>query len=180
MLFGCNIVQIDKILTLGQKQHISRLQLTETNILNRDIFCTICGQLLFIAYSSRPNISYSIAQLCQVLHKQISVKDCLSIIAIRTHLEDTKDLQLRYRPLDQASTELYVVTDSSYNSNRDKTSQFGIIICSVDEYNSCHSLHWETIKCQRITRSMLAEEGYSFSLGYDYGNSLKILLQQCL
>lgn len=175
---GCIINRIHNTITLCQNEHISRLKHTDIHTLDRDFFRTVRGQLLFIAQSSRPDISYAVAQLCQIPYEDISLQECQSLNLIATHLKETIELQLQYRPLDKHSTKLYVFTDSGYNSNRDKTSQLGLFICLVDKHDNCHTLHWASTKCQRITRSMLAGEVYSFSLGYDYGISLKLLLQQ--
>lgn len=79
--------------------------------------------------------------------------------------------------MDPKSIKLHVFVDKGYNTNRDNTSQRGVLICLVDANDSCQTLHWASSKCQRITRSMLAGEVYSFLLGYDYGYGLRRLLR---
>ena len=72
---------------------------------------------------------------------------------------------------------LFVFVDSGYNTNTDGTGQLGVFIFLADDTNKCHFLHWSSSMCPRITKSMLASETYSFSLGYDYGVSLRMLFQ---
>lgn len=162
---SCIINHVTNTLIVGQKEHISRLQLTNTNTLNRDFFRTVRGQLLLIAQNSRPDIFYSVPQLFQIPYEQISLQECQSINSIVTYLKSTPKLKLQCRPLHDSSSKLYVFTDSGYNSNPEMTSQLGILISLVDKFSNFHILHWASAKCQRITRSMLSGELYSFSLG---------------
>lgn len=138
---GCINNSSNNTLTLGQQEHIICLSLTDTNYRNREHFRTVRGQLLFITQSSRPDISYSVSQLCQVPFEAISIQDCHRLNKVVSYLKNTPNLQLQYKSLDQKSTKLYVFTDSGYNSNREKTSQLGIIICLVDKFNNCQILH---------------------------------------
>lgn len=56
---------------LYQDNHIDRLQLFDVKNVDRDKFSTIRGQLLFIAQSSKPDIFYDVAQLCQVQYDAV-------------------------------------------------------------------------------------------------------------
>lgn len=98
---GCTINRIRNTITLCQNKHISRLKHTDTNALDKDYFRTVSEQLLFITQSSRPDISYSLAQLCQILYEQISLQNCHSLNLIVAHLKETTSLQLQYRSLDK-------------------------------------------------------------------------------
>lgn len=64
-------------------------------------------------------------------------------------------MTLRYVSLDRASMKLYVFMDSGHNTNRDNTSQLGVLICLMDVDGNCHVLHCASAKYQLITRSML-------------------------
>ncbi|CDF35631.1 unnamed protein product [Chondrus crispus] len=159
-----------------QDNHSSRLETLET--VDHDRFRTIRGQLLFIAQSSRPAIAYSVAQLCQVQYKTKTQRDVNALNNTVKHLQATTKLKLQYNKLNKNKVRLLVFMDSGYNTNRDGTSQLGVIIFMADDKNNCHFLHWISSKCPRITRSMLASETYAFSMGYDYGVSLKLLFKK--
>lgn len=93
------------------------------------------------------------------------------------HLKATKTTKLNYNKLDKDKLRLLVIVDSGYNTNNDKTSQLGTLIFIADYKKDCHFLHWSSSKCPRITSSMLASETYAFSLGSDYGVSLRMLFK---
>jgi len=145
---------------------------------DQDLFRTVRGQLLFIAQSSRPDIAYDVAQLCQVQYGHAIKKDFRLLNDTVTTLRDTKDLTLKYPTLNKDTLRLNVFVDSGYNTNKDGTSQLGMIIFLADDTNRCHFLHWSSSKCPRITRSMLASETYAFSNGYDYGVSLRMMFKK--
>jgi hypothetical protein len=93
-------------------------------------------------------------------------------------LQNTKTLTLKCPTLDKTTMKLYVIVDSGYNTNSDGTSQLGVIVLLSDATHRCQLLRWSSSKCPRITRSMLACETYAFSLGYEYGISLRMLLKE--
>jgi len=61
-------------------------------------------------------------------------------------------------------------------NNKDLTSQIGYVICLVNEEVIAESftvtgnlVHWQSSKCKRVTRSVLASEIYGLVNGFDLG-----------
>ena len=55
-------------------------------------------------------------------------------------------------------------TDSSFANNKGLSSQIGYVIVLADAQNNANIIHWQSIKCRRVTRSVLASELYALSL----------------
>ena len=89
-----------------------------------------------------------------------------------------------YTPLDLKNLKLYTMADASFANNKDMSSQMGYIIVLGNEIprtrftddNSPgvssfklhgNNLHWSSIKCKRVTRSVLASEIYAMAHGVD-------------
>lgn len=53
------------------------------------------------------------------------------------------------------------------------SSQIGYVIIMVDDNNIANLLHWSSIKCKRITRSILASELYTMVHGFDMVIAIK-------
>ena len=93
---------------------------------------------------------------------------------------------LRFIPIDLARAKLYIFTDGSFANNKDLTSQLGFIIVLGNEVSRTTSefsisgniLHWNSSKCKRVTRSVLASELYGMMNGFDAGIALSTTLQQ--
>lgn len=92
---------------------------------------------------------------------------------------------MTYVPIDLAKTKIMVFTDGSFANNRDLTSQIGFLITLVNEDFSekgCFKitgniLHWQSSKCKRVTRSVLASEIYGLTTGFDHSFTLASTLR---
>ena len=86
---------------------------------------------------------------------------------------------LKYVKLDHNDLQLVVFTDSSFANNRDLSSQIGYVICLADSTRA-NIIHWSSVKCKRVTRSVLAAELYGMAHGFDIGAVLKSTLTKLL
>jgi hypothetical protein len=73
-----------------------------------------------------------------------------------------------------------VFTDASFANNRDLSSQIGFVIVLTDRNQDANILHWSSIKCKRVTRSVLASELYALAHGFDIGAAIKSTIQKIL
>jgi hypothetical protein len=85
---------------------------------------------------------------------------------------------MRFVRLDEASLRLIAFTDSSFANNRDHSSQIGYVIVLVDKDDNANVIHWQSVKCRRVTRSVLASELYAMGLGFDIAATIRSTLNQ--
>jgi hypothetical protein len=81
---------------------------------------------------------------------------------------------------DEGSLKLLVFTDSSFANNPDYSSQIGFVIALADKNDQANILHWSSVKCKRVTRSVLASELYEMAHGFDIRAVLKSTLEQIM
>jgi hypothetical protein len=93
---------------------------------------------------------------------------------------DNQSRGLRFIPLDKDSLKLVVFTDSSFANNKDNSSQIGFVIALTDKNNDANIIHWSSIKCKRVTRSVLASELYGMAHGFDHGAVIKATIEKIL
>jgi hypothetical protein len=131
----------------------------------------------YIASVSQPEASFDLSFAAQVISPTI---------------EDTKALNkrlgwqmehatrgLRFVKLNTEELQLVVFTDSSFANNKDLSSQIGYVIVLMDS-TYANIIHWSSIKCKRVTRSVLASELYGLAHGFDVGAALKSTVDQIL
>ncbi len=73
-----------------------------------------------------------------------------------------------------------IFSDSFFANNRDLFSQIDYVICLTDSINTTNILHWFSIKCKRITRSVLAIELFAMIHDFDVDSILKAILTKML
>ncbi|POS88265.1 hypothetical protein EPUL_000613 [Erysiphe pulchra] len=80
---------------------------------------------------------------------------------------------LTFKSLDLDTVKLVVYTDASHANNSNISSQIGYVIVMMDSTNTANLIHWSSIKCKRVTRSVLAAELYAMAHGFDMGIAIK-------
>jgi hypothetical protein len=86
---------------------------------------------------------------------------------------------LRYVKLNQSFLRLVIFTDSSFAYNRDSFSQIEYVICLADSTHA-NILHWSSVKCKRVTRSVLTAELFAMIHDFDVDSILKIILTKMI
>ena len=66
------------------------------------------------------------------------------------------------------------------NVNFNLTSQIGYIICLTDTSNKTNIIHWSSIKCKKVTKSVLASKFYAMLQGFDVGAVIKSTTEEIL
>jgi hypothetical protein len=87
---------------------------------------------------------------------------------------------LRYVKLNQSSLQLVVFTDFSFANNRDFSSQIDYVICLSDSINKTNIVHWFSVKCKRIIRSVLTVELFAMIHDFDVDSVLKTTFTKML
>lgn len=64
--------------------------------------------------------------------------------------------------------------------NLNLSSQIGYVICLADASDKANIIHWSSIKCKRVTRSVLASELYAMAHGFDTGAVIKSTVEKIL
>jgi len=114
---------------------------------------------------------------------QVTTPEKIDITALNKRIQWQIDNQARgltYVKLDKKTLRLYVFTDASFANNKDLSSQIGYILVLADATNKANIIHWTSIKCKRVTRSVLASELYAMAHGFDIGAAIKATVEQLL
>ena len=72
---------------------------------------------------------------------------------------------------------MFIFTDSSFANNKDLLLQIGYILVLADSLNKVNIVHWSSVKCKRITRSVLASKLYTMAHGFDISTTIKAIVE---
>ncbi|KAI9036662.1 uncharacterized protein KD926_001616 [Aspergillus affinis] len=139
----------------------------------------------YIASVCQPEASFDLSFAAQVINP--SKKDAESLNKRLNWQLENAARGLKYVKLDLKSLQLLVFTDASFANNKDLSSQIGYVIVLADKRNASNTtavnaniVHWSSIKCKRVTRSVLASELYAMAHGSDIAFAIKSTLDQIL
>jgi hypothetical protein len=132
----------------------------------------------YIATVCQPEAAFGLSSAAQVTEP--NEDDINKLNKVLTWQHENPSRGLRFVPLnaDEDSLKLLVFTDASFANNLDYSSQIGFVIALADKNNKANILHWSSLKCKRVTRSVLASELYGMVHGFDIGAVLKATLEQ--
>ena len=68
---------------------------------------------------------------------------------------------------------MLIFTNSLFVNNKDLLSQIGYILVLTDLSNKVNIVHWSSVKCKRVTRSVLASKLYAIAYSFDIGAVIK-------
>ncbi len=83
--------------------------------------------------------------------------------------------ELRYVSLDSTKFQLMIFKNSFFANNRDLFSQIDYVICLINS-KYVNVVHWSSIKCKRVTRSVLAAELHALAYDFDLDAAFKATL----
>jgi hypothetical protein len=170
---GIQLVQSTDATTTSARGKV-RIKLT-----TREQYVAQRARGAYLASICQPEASFDLSHAAQFIESTFSSNDITSLNK-RLQWQITNQTRgLRYVKLDQLSLRLVIFTDSSFANNRDSFSQIGYVICLADSTHA-NILHWSSVKCKRVTRSVLAAELFAMVHGFDVGSVLKATLTKMI
>jgi hypothetical protein len=184
---------VNGTIQLTQEQQCNNLKLVSTKqptdlvssrgeirkaVVSKDQYLSQRARGAYIATVCQPEATFDLSFAAQTTNpREDNVK------ALNTRLQwqiNNKAKRLSFVELDAESLRLVVFTDASFANNFDFASQIGFVITLTDANSKANIIHWSSIKCKRVTRSVLASELYAMAHGFDVGAAVNATLEKIL
>jgi len=186
-------------ITLTQTRHCKNLHIAKSSettdivssrgIVRKDVdtkgqYIALRARGAYIASICQPEASFDLSRAAQVTDPQD--EDFKYLNKRLQWQRDNHSRGLTFIPLDPNSIQLVTFTDSSFANNRDLSSQIGFILVLAEKdsnekgLHKANIIHWSSIKCKRITRSVLASELYALTHGFDIATAVKSTIEKIL
>ncbi len=182
----------DKSLLLTQSKQFDQIRLIDVKISidlinSRDeVRKMITSKNQFIAQRARE------AYIVIVLQLEASFNLSFAVQIINLKEEDAKRLiqrlqwqlnnliqELRFVFLNRNQLRLIIFIDAAFANTIDLHSQIDYVICLTDDVHT-NLIHWSSIKCKRVIRSVLAAELYAMINDFDVEAIIKSIIEQML
>jgi hypothetical protein len=175
---GMIIKLVGKKISITQSKQAKNIKLLSLENISKDQYVAQRARGAYIASVCQPEAAFDLSFAAQVINP---LTDDARTLNKRLQWQlDNHNRGLEFVSLDFASSDnklqIVVFTDSSFANNSDYSSQIGFVIVMTDG-KKANVIHWSSVKCKRVTRSVLASELYAMALGFDVGAAIKATLQ---
>ena len=175
---GLKITLLPDGLQITQEKQASNIMELDQASFAKEQYVAQRARGAYLATVSQPQAAFPLSYAAQIINPTINDAKYLNKCLIWQRQNAAKGL--KFVKLDTGTVRLVVFTDASFANNRDQSSQIGYVIILADGYNNANIIHWQSVKCKRVTRSVLASELYALSLGFDVASTIKSTLTQIL
>ena len=190
--FDIGINDFVSYITLFQETHIGEITLIQKNnasfINNRGVIkknLSIKNQYVaqrakgaYLASNCQSETSFDLSYAAQSIEY---TSDDISQLNKRLAWQLTnKSKKFKYVRLHQNFFQLIVFCDVFFVNNRDFSSQIGYVVCLTDKTGTANLIHWSSIKCKRVIKSVLASELYVMSHVFDIETVIKATVEKIL
>ena len=141
----------------------------------KDQYVAQRARAAYIATMCQPEAAFDLSFAAQIVNPK--EKDAKALNKRIQWQIDNPTRGLHFVQLDLTSLKFVIFTDASFANNYDLSSQIGFVVTLVDSDGKANIIHWSSIKCKRITRSVLASELYAMVHGFDVGAVLKSTME---
>lgn len=123
--------------------------------------------MAYVAAYKRRYVAYLTAQLAQVVSREATDKD-VRILNPTVIASKEKKLVLLFQKFDHNSLVIKGYAGSGFATNKDCSSQPGMIVTLCDKDGKAAILHYCSWKSRHATRPVIAADNYALSACYDY------------
>jgi hypothetical protein len=181
---GCVVTTDDNTIFLLQKRQGEKLDAAT----DQKSYIQQRARGAYIASICQPEASFDLAAAAQTTTDP--TKEEISRLNKRIMWQKQNiNRGLSYVQLKMTDLKLFAMVDASFANNKDMSSQMGYVIVLGNEVTNNTSfnirgniIHWSSLKCKRITRSVLASEIYAMAHGVDIaiaiGSTLNVIMDR--
>jgi hypothetical protein len=176
--FNGYVLTFDDGITITQDRQIEKITpLRPDEPVSKADFIAQRARGAYIASVCQPQASFALSFSAQTTEPGL---DHVKVLNKCLTWQKNNKQGLKFIKLDLNTLKVVAFTDSSFANNNDHSSQIGFVIVLADGNNNANIVHWSSIKCKRVTRSVLASELFALTHGFDIASVIKATLTKIL
>jgi hypothetical protein len=174
---GARMTQSTDTITVSQHDQAKKIDLLDPININKEEYVSQRARGAYVSSVCQPQVAFGLSYAAQTTDPQKDDIDKLNK-CLKWQI-DNKEKGLVFVKL-TGQLRLIAFTDSSFANNKDCSSQIGYVLVLADDNNNCNIIHWSSVKCKRVTRSVIASELYAMVHGFDTTCVLKDTLDKIM
>ena len=168
---------------MSQSKSIGRLQIIPKDLDDDQAFKMFRSQravAMYPATLTRPDLLGRTSRFTQITRENFTSRVRIRFNRFVNETLMTKDIPLRFVPLDSKTAHVVVFTDASFYSMDEIRSQLGIVVLLRDGHGNSNLVHASSVRARRRARSVLSAEIFALMDGFDAGYVVRDLLSKLL
>lgn len=183
LIFNCGkLIKDNRDIIFIQKGQAKRIEQVDHKSPTKNLdFLVQRARGAYIATICQPEVAYDLSVAAQ--YQNPTNEEILSLNKRLLWQMENLNRGIKFVPVQLTHAKLFVFVDESFANNKDLSSQIEFVIVLAnesmknDEFSLYDNLiHWTSVKCKRVTKSVLASELYAMVLGADIANALNTTL----
>ena len=148
----------DDTLELNQEEYVRKLRPMSTDGSYSE-FASLHMKLAWLAHS-RPDCMFEVSQMTQVARKRFeeNQRDVVKRVKRTVRYVQETPACIRFPKLSEDNLHVLGLSDASFASNLDFTSQLGYLCLLADNAGNVIPIQFKLYKAQRVTRSVMGAE----------------------
>lgn len=172
---GSHITQHEDHISVSQAARISKLRIP-SSLTEAD---SQRASVQYISTISRPDVSSCAQMLSADIHTR-SPDVVKSVCELVQYCQDTQDLTLKFPELNHDTLRIVLFTDAAFANVDGEQSQMGFVIVLADDLDNACIVHYGSLKCKRVVRSVMAAELLALVHGFDHAYVVQFTLKELL
>jgi Reverse transcriptase (RNA-dependent DNA polymerase) len=182
------MLHVDGTITITQERHCKALNPvtlapqdlstargnTRKNATMQEQYIAQRARAAYVAISCQPEACVDLSMAAQTTSPTPEDMNALNK-RIHWHKANSKR-GLTFYPLKMEKLQLVTFADASFATNRDHSSQLGLVL-TLSDSDQYSIVHYTSTKCKRITRSVLAAEVYGFVAALDIAIAMRTTVE---
>ena len=176
---GAVIQLIDEhTISITQERHCDKISLLAPGKgVDKNAYIAQRARGAYIATVCQPEAAFDLSSAAQTTNP--TEIDATALNKRLRWQKENRTRGLNFVRINLDFAKIVVFTDSSFANNKDYSSQIGYVVVMTDGKHA-NIVHWQSIKCKRVTRSVLASELYAMAFGFDQGATIKATTESIL
>ena len=170
----------DDTFELSQEEYVRKLRPMPTDVTYSD-FASLRMKLTWLAHS-RPDCMFEVSQMTQVTREcfEENQRDVVNPVNRTVRYVQETPACIRFPKHREDNLHVLGLSDASFASNLDSTSQLGYLCLLKDNARNVITIQFKSYKARRVTRSVIGAEFMAFSDMFDAAYTLAAELRELL
>lgn len=139
-------------------------------------FTSILASVQYLVVNTRPDTCANVKLICPGADP-LTNTEYKTLTATFSHLRETNDNGINFRPVYINASRLVLITDASFANAKGNISQLGFIVLMMDDEGHANIIHYASYHWRRVIMSVMESDIHGLAAGFGHVYVIRHLMQ---